>query len=105
MGSLQAMDIQNVASSPEQALYWHLTGNHYPPIPVSMIPVCMQAIDAAQEYQYSEDPALLSQELELPEGVLFRDRTTAPVSNIMEAHHLWPFVRSLEEIMEEEDDE
>ena len=104
MGSLQAMDIQNVASSLEQALHWHLTGNHYPPIPTSMIQVCIQAIDAAQEYQYSEDPALLTQELELPEGVLFRDRTTAPVSSIMEAHHLWDFVQSLDELMDEEDE-
>jgi hypothetical protein len=102
MGSLQAQDIQNYTSL-DNALRWHLTGNHYPPIPTSMIPVCKAAIDAAQEYQYTEDPALLSQELELPEGVLFKgNRTSAPVSSIMEAHHLWDFVKSLEEIEDEE---
>jgi len=104
MGSLQAQDIQNHTDL-ETSLRWHLTGNHYPPIPVSMVPVCIQAIEAAQEYQYTWESRLLDQEIELPDGVSFKGRTSAPVRNIMESHHLWDFVHSLEELMDEEDEE
>lgn len=49
MGALTAMDIATTDTSLEQQLSWHLSGNHYPPIPQSMIPVCIEAIDAYWE--------------------------------------------------------
>lgn len=102
MGSLQAQDIQNFASL-DVSLLWHLTSNHYPPIPTSMVPVCKKAIELAQEYQYTEDFELLTRHLDLPEGVEHRVHgASAPVSDIMNQHHLWDFVKSLEEIEGEE---
>jgi hypothetical protein len=49
MGALQAMAITETDTTLEQQLSWHLSGNHYPPIPQSMIPVCIEAIDAYWE--------------------------------------------------------
>jgi len=43
----------------------HLQGNHYPPVPRSMVQPCIDAIDA-----YWEDD--LDRKIELPEGVLWR---------------------------------
>lgn len=50
MGAMQALDLAtNLDLSLEKALSMHLSSNHYPPIPQVMIPVCIQAIDAAWE--------------------------------------------------------
>ena len=59
----------------------HLTGNHYPPVPVSMIQPCIDAIDA----YYDEDYNRL---IVLPAPITWRDKNTAPASAIVEAHHL-----------------
>jgi hypothetical protein len=53
MGRMTAMDIATTDVSLEQQLSWHLSGNHYPPIPQSMIPVCIEAIDAYWEEDYN----------------------------------------------------
>ena len=52
MGRMTAMDIATTDVSLEQQLSWHLSGNHYPPIPQVMIPVCIEAIDAYWEEDY-----------------------------------------------------
>ena len=31
----------------ETSLEWHLTANHYPPLPRALIPLCVQAIEKA----------------------------------------------------------
>jgi hypothetical protein len=49
MGRLTAMDIADTDVSLEQQIGWHLAGNHYPPIPQAMVPVCIEAIDAYWE--------------------------------------------------------
>jgi hypothetical protein len=50
MGAMQALDLAtNLDLSLENALSLHLSANHYPPIPQSMIPVCVEAIDAYWE--------------------------------------------------------
>lgn len=59
----------------------HLTGNHYPPVPRSMVQPCIDAIDA----YYDED---YDRMIVLPEGVLWKGRDQAPASAIVEAHHL-----------------
>ena len=63
------------------AIAMHLRGNHYPPVPLSMVQPCMDAIDA-----YWED----SQDrlIELPEGISWRNNTSAPAWALIEAHHL-----------------
>mgnify|MGYP006271589193 FL=1 len=58
-----------------------LTANHYPPVPVSMIDPCIEAIDAVNAEDYNRL-------IKLPEGVSYRGEDSAPASAIVEAHHL-----------------
>ena len=48
MGSLQAAEMAELMQM-EQAIAWHLSSNHYPPIPASMAKPCLDAIDAYWE--------------------------------------------------------
>jgi len=85
MGNLQATEMANTPElTMEQALTWHLQVNHYPPVPTSMVQVCMEAIDA-----YWEDA--LDKEISLPEGISFRGSETAPARDIIIQHHLDPW--------------
>ena len=65
----------------ETAIGYHLQGNHYPPVPLSMVQPCIDAIDAMYE-------GLGDTPIALPEGVKYKDRTTAPAWAIVEQHHL-----------------
>jgi hypothetical protein len=50
MGNALAIDLAtNIDISLESQLSMHLRSNHYPPIPQSMIPICIEAIDAYWE--------------------------------------------------------
>lgn len=68
----------------ESAIAMHLRGNHYPPVPYSMVPVCVEAIEA-----YWEDD--INRNIELPEGVSWRGENYAPAHALIEGHHLWPW--------------
>ena len=82
MGSTLANDLATMPELDlESAIGYHLQGNHYPPVPLSMVQPCIDAIDA-----YWEDE--LDREIELPEGVLWRGKAYAPAHAIIEAHHL-----------------
>lgn len=81
MGSMYAAGIAETDLSLETQIEWHLKGNHYPPIPSSMVTPCVEAIDA-----YWEDD--LDKEITLPEGVLYRGNPTAPAREIIINHHL-----------------
>ncbi len=63
------------------AIGYHLQANHYPPVPLSMVQPCMDAIDA-----YWEDE--IDREIPMPEGVSYKGRDTAPAWAIIEQHHL-----------------
>jgi hypothetical protein len=65
----------------EDSIAIHLTSNHYPPVPRSMVKPCIDAIDA----YYDED---YDQPIKLPDGVTWRDEEYAPAHAIVEAHHL-----------------
>jgi hypothetical protein len=65
----------------ESAIAMHLRANHYPPVPLSMVQPCMDAIDA-----YWEDSQ--DRHIELPEGVSWKGETYAPAWAIIESHHL-----------------
>ena len=65
----------------ETQLRIHLTGNHYPPVPVSMVQPCIDAIDAYYDEDYNKM-------IEMPEGVSYRGSKFAPASAIIEQHHL-----------------
>jgi len=85
---------QELAFAPEMgmetAIRLHLTSNHYPPVPVSMVSVCIEAIDAYWE----ED---LNREVELPEGISWRGQNSAPAYAIIESHHLESWCMEIEE--------
>jgi hypothetical protein len=81
MGRLTAMEIAETEITLEDQITWHLQGNHFPPIPKSMVKPCIEAIDAANEGDWDK---LIS----LPEGTGYRGLTVAPVHAIVESHHL-----------------
>jgi hypothetical protein len=80
MGYNTALDLSNELDI-EVAIGYHLQGNHYPPVPLSMVEPCIEAIDAFYDEDYNR-------EIALPEGVLWRGQVTAPASAIVDAHHL-----------------
>lgn len=69
----------------EQALTWHLQHNHYPPVPLIMLDVCIAAIEAAECEEWDV-------EIDLPEHVSYRGRTSAPAWAIVKQHHLDAFI-------------
>jgi hypothetical protein len=83
MGSNLAYDLASdeLGLDLETAIGYHLRGNHYPPVPLSMVQPCIDAIDA----YYDED---YNREIQLPVGVFWRNQDTAPASAIVDAHHL-----------------
>jgi len=79
MGYNTALDLAELDL--EQGIAYHLRGNHYPPVPLSMVQPCIDAIDA----YYDEDYNKL---IEMPEGVSYKGDTHAPAWAIVEQHHL-----------------
>lgn len=63
------------------AITIQLRSNHYPPVPYSMVPICIEAIEAYNEGDYYR-------EINLPEGVSWRGNLFAPANEIITAHHL-----------------
>lgn len=62
MGGLALADMLN-HTTVEQALIWHLQGNHYPPISLSFLPAIKEAIQkVTDEDEYAE--------ITLPNGVI-----------------------------------
>lgn len=89
MGNLQAQEFAGLVNEGDldlrSALSWHLTSNHFPPVPSIMIEPCIEAIDNANEGEWDK---LVS----LPEGVGYRGLTVAPTYAIVEQHHLEAFL-------------
>jgi hypothetical protein len=83
MGSNLAYDLASdeLGLDLETAIGYHLQGNHYPPIPLSMVEPCIDAIDAYWNEDYNKM-------IEMPEGVSYRGSKLAPASAIVEQHHL-----------------
>jgi hypothetical protein len=80
MGYNTALDLSNELDL-DVALGYHLQGNHYPPVPLSMVQPCIEAIDA----YYDEDYNKL---IEMPQGVSYKGDSHAPAWAIIEQHHL-----------------
>ena len=93
MGATQAAGFAEAVAEGDlslaQAVAWHLQSNHYPPVPTSMVRPCLEAIEAV-------DAGELDHEVELPEGITFRGRSSCGVWDIVEGHHLHSFL-SVEE--------
>ena len=75
----------------EQQIGIHLSSNHYPPVPSSMVKPCIEAIDAVN------DLGLWDADIELPEGVSWRGSNYAPAHAIIDAHHLHAWIIEREE--------
>jgi hypothetical protein len=88
MGRMFAESVQDLDL--EVAIGYHLQGNHYPPVPLSMVEPCMDAIEAA----WNEDWNL---EISMPDGVLYKGKPNAPAWAIIEQHHLDPWLEGIEE--------
>jgi hypothetical protein len=84
MGLLSAMGMAEVADL-DTALGWHLSSNHFPPVPSTMIDPCKQAISAFGDEDYDRL-------IDLPEGISWRGEVSAPASAIVEGHHLDAFL-------------
>lgn len=78
----------------DTALTWHLRSNHYPPVPLTMLEPCKNAIDA-----YWDDD--LDRQIDL-NGSYYRGEPFAPAREIIIAHHLDPWCAGAEEYFEEE---
>ena len=63
-----------------------LRSNHYPPVPLSMIDPCIEAINACNDENYDKL-------IKLPEGISWRGQDSAPANAIVEGHHLDAWVR------------
>lgn len=87
MGNLSAIAMSDEALgiSLELQLTWHLQSNHCPAIPVSMVPVCIEAIDAFNE-------GAEGTMIDLPSGVYYRGENRAPAGVIVDQHHLWAWI-------------
>jgi hypothetical protein len=81
MGRATAEAIIETDTTLEEQLAWHLTYNHFPPVPTSMIPTCIEAIEAGHDEDWDR---LIS----LPMGIGYRGLTVAPANAIIESHHL-----------------
>ena len=81
MGSNMAYELTNTDLGMERAIGYHLQGNHYPPVPLTMVQPCLDAIQA-----YWEDD--LNRMIDMPEGVSYRGSNEAPAWAVIEQHHL-----------------
>jgi hypothetical protein len=85
MGYQTALGIAETNISLDQQVSWHFSSNCYPPVPQQMVPVAVQAINAVLSYEGGED-------INLPEGVSFRGKTSVNAYTVVENLHLWAFV-------------
>lgn len=81
MGSTLSTDLATMDLTRENSIAIQLRSNHYPPVPLSMVQPCIEAIDAYNE----DEPNTL---IELPAGVSWRGEDSAPAWAIVEGHHL-----------------
>lgn len=81
MGSTFAIDLAGSDIGIRRSIEIHLSSNHYPPIPSSMVDPCIEAIDAGN----AEDWDRL---IDLPSPITWRGSDKAPAHAIIEAHHL-----------------
>ena len=80
MGYTTAQELATILDL-EGSIAMHLTANHYPPVPRSMVQPCIDAIDAYHDEDYQRL-------IPLPEGITWRGETSAPAHEIVDAHHL-----------------
>jgi hypothetical protein len=109
VGLHNAIGMTETETTLEQQISWHLSGNHYPPIPQVMVPVCIQAIDALKDGDANREiPMPFDGERDgKPFQVTWRGQTTAPAWAIAEHAHLdaWLMISDGDLYWDEDDDE
>lgn len=89
MGHMQAMDLASTdLVDRSMALMMHLRSNHYPPVPLEMVPVCEAAIDAANDGRFGA-------EISLPDGVEWRGQDHVPAHRVIEDFHLEAWIEGV----------
>lgn len=96
MGLNFATELSTMDTMPfEQQINIHLQYNFYPPVPSSMVQPCVEAIEAYNDEDYDR-------EIEMPQGVEYKGRDTAPAWAIVEQHRLGPWTIDLDDYLDEE---
>lgn len=79
----------------ETAITIQLRNNHYPPVPYSMVSVCVEAITAYNDGLMEKLIALPCDGLDRngePFQITWKGERFAPANKIIEANHLWEWV-------------
>lgn len=90
MGSQFVRDIQETDLSLREQVAIHFRSNCYPPIPLTMLDTCLEAIQLCEE-------GLPNNEVDLPEGVRYRNYDSAPAWAIVDSHRLEGFIQGEED--------
>jgi hypothetical protein len=87
MGSTFASDLASgeFVMGLEAQVSIHLSSNHFPPVPSSMVGPCVAAIHAYNEF-------LFDVLIDLPEGTSWKGEPSAPAWAIVEGLHLGAWV-------------
>jgi hypothetical protein len=100
MGAMQAMEMAEMLSI-EDSIRWHLRSNHYPPVPLSMVDTCIEAINACNELDYDRLIQLpfdgVHKDTGEPFQITWRGQDKAPAHAIVEGHHLHSWIELDEE--------
>lgn len=80
MGHMQASEMAGMLDI-DSALQWHFRSNHYPPLPLSLIPAAKKAIQFARQGQWERY-------IQLPEQITYKGKKYAPVSAAVKEWHL-----------------
>lgn len=81
MGRMTADALTELNISLQQQIEIHLRGNFYPPVPLSMVQPCLDAIEA----YYDENS---DKEIAMPKGISYKGSNVAPAWAIIEEHRL-----------------
>lgn len=86
MGAVQAAEFAQATKNGEidldAALTWHFRSNHYPPLPLSLIPIAKRIIEGKAKGS-----------VRLPKGITYRGSVLAPVRECIQAWHLQEFLK------------
>lgn len=96
MGSIGAQGFADAVAEGDinlnAALIWHLSSNHFPPLPSGYIPLCLLAIEHAQDEDWDfelEVPDIQP----VPRAVVERDgKVFVTVATAIEVFHLDSFI-------------
>ncbi len=92
MGKQTAQELATITNL-EVALTFHFRSNHYPPLPLSLIPIAIKIIKG----EVGEND-----KIELPQGISYKGSKTAPVRECIKAWHLDAFLLDPESYEQEE---